>query len=923
MVWEREVVADRFQVERLAGAGGMGRVYRALDRRSGAPVALKVLRGSAVQQGFAGGKPGTLTLTSDGTGEAVALRVLQAPGAREVERLAREARLLSRLGHPRVVRYIAAGVTADGEPYLVMEWLEGETLSDRLKRGPLGVEETLMLGLRAAEALGAVHRLGVVHRDVKPSNLFLRGGAVEGLTLIDFGIARGLSATLVLTVPGALLGTVGYVAPEQARGASDVDARADVFSLGCVMYRCLAGRVPVAEGDPISGLFNAMTEEPPRLRSLRAEVPAALDALVGRMLARSPSARPKHGGEVAAELRQIAREMAAAAGGAAAGGWMAGGWMPGGVWRAPERLSAAEQRVVALVLARSSPEAEAREGGAREALARAGRAAAERQRGRFEALGEGEIAVVLTGAGAATDLAARAARAALALQGVRGAEVAAVAGRAVVAGKGLPAGALQARAAALLGGEGAARVDEEMVGLLGGRFEVEGTPGGGVLRRERAPLDRVRLLLGKVTSCVGRERELAQLEGLFGRCVEESESGVVLVTAEAGAGKSRVAQELVRRLRARGAEVEVWVGCGDPARAGGAFGLLGDVLRRAAGITGSDTGEERRRKVDALLGRHLAAGPIAPEAIVAALGELFGLPPKVEGVELGHTVFRDPARLREQMRSAWVHLLRAECQARPLLLVLEDLQWGDAQTLRLVDAALGELSDLPLVVLGLGRAGAGGVDEGFPKLWERRRLTRVRLEPLSRKASEKLARQVLGGGTREEVLSAVVERGGGNAFLLEELIRDAGADGDEDGGEGGGEGSARAARAVPGIPETVLLMVQSRLEGLGNGARRILEAASLFGQSFWREGVEALLDGIDASSGLTELEERDLVTPLLEEARAPGRAQYRFHDLLIWEAAHAMLTEEDQALGHKLAAIWLEQSGTHDPARRSERSGVP
>src|SRR5262249_27498339 len=150
--------------------------------------------------------------------------------------------VLATIRHPGIVRYIAYGTTSTGEPYLVLSWLEGETLLDRLKRQGLTLPETLSLGGRIATALGAVHQRRVVHRDIKPSNLFLPGGAVDQVTLIDFGIARLAAAREQLTMPGGMLGTPGYVAPEQARGDPSVDARADVFSLGCVLYRCLTGR---------------------------------------------------------------------------------------------------------------------------------------------------------------------------------------------------------------------------------------------------------------------------------------------------------------------------------------------------------------------------------------------------------------------------------------------------------------------------------------------------------------------------------------------------------------------------------------------------------------------------------------------------------------------------------------------------------
>ncbi|HVY45300.1 MAG TPA: serine/threonine-protein kinase, partial [Minicystis sp.] len=155
-------VADRFDVVSLAGSGGMGAVYRAVDRRDGATVALKVLR----------------------------------PGFGDTSRFAREVATLAKLQHPSVVRYVDHGFTDAEEPYLVMEWLEGEDLAARLERGgALAIDDAITLARALAGTLADVHDLGIVHRDIKPANLFLAGRAPSGLKLLDFGVARIHAAT--------------------------------------------------------------------------------------------------------------------------------------------------------------------------------------------------------------------------------------------------------------------------------------------------------------------------------------------------------------------------------------------------------------------------------------------------------------------------------------------------------------------------------------------------------------------------------------------------------------------------------------------------------------------------------------------------------------------------------------------------------
>src|SRR5262245_7079461 len=189
----------------------MGTVYRAKDERTGRPVALKLLH---------------------------------AQSAADVDRFAREAEVLSELTHPAFVRFVAHGKTDDGTPFLALEWLEGESLADRLGRSSLTLAETLALGARVAEALGEAHRRGIVHRDIKPANLLLPMGRLEDVRILDFGIAYLEGNREPLREAGAPIGTPGYMAPEQARGEQEVTARADVFSLGCVLFRCLTGQRP-------------------------------------------------------------------------------------------------------------------------------------------------------------------------------------------------------------------------------------------------------------------------------------------------------------------------------------------------------------------------------------------------------------------------------------------------------------------------------------------------------------------------------------------------------------------------------------------------------------------------------------------------------------------------------------------------------
>ncbi|MBW2456352.1 MAG: serine/threonine protein kinase [Deltaproteobacteria bacterium] len=186
-------IDERYELEAHAGAGGMGLVFRAREIDSDRLVALKILRQDRGDQ---------------------------------QRRFEREAALLAELQHDAIAEYRGQGTLQDGSRYLAMEWIEGPTLTERLRRKPMEPPEALRLASRMAAALGAAHAAGIVHRDMKPANILLPGGEAERAKLVDFGVARqaGLDTT-TLTETGAAVGTLRYMAPEQARDAKQVDAR--------------------------------------------------------------------------------------------------------------------------------------------------------------------------------------------------------------------------------------------------------------------------------------------------------------------------------------------------------------------------------------------------------------------------------------------------------------------------------------------------------------------------------------------------------------------------------------------------------------------------------------------------------------------------------------------------------------------------
>ena len=268
-VREGDILDGRFELGRVAASGGMGVVFRGMDRESGGLVAVKVLKGNE--------------------------------GA---ERFRREVRVLSGLRHPGIVGYLSHGQVQD-DLYLVMEWLEGEDLGTRLAAVEVGIDDAVGVALQIASALAAAHAQGIIHRDIKPSNVFLCDWRLDRAKLLDYGIAR-LIGSSSFTETGSVVGTPAYMPPEQARGERSLDPSADVYALGALLFHCLTGRPPF-EAETLQGLLVSVMQKPAPRVGERLPVPPGLDALVSRMLDKDPRRRPPDGEAVLRELSALGR----------------------------------------------------------------------------------------------------------------------------------------------------------------------------------------------------------------------------------------------------------------------------------------------------------------------------------------------------------------------------------------------------------------------------------------------------------------------------------------------------------------------------------------------------------------------------------------------------------------------------------------
>jgi tetratricopeptide (TPR) repeat protein len=396
---------------------------------------------------------------------------------------------------------------------------------------------------------------------------------------------------------------------------------------------------------------------------------------------------------------------------------------------------------------------------------------------------------------------------------------------------------------------------------------------------------------------VGRDRDLRTLEATFDECVEERLARGVLVTAPAGLGKTRLRREFLRRIRRRHEATEVLIGRADPMSVGAPFAMVAQTVTGAAGIADGEPLAVRRQRLAARVAKHVPEGDRV--RVTEFLGELVGAPfPEEESLQL-RAARQDPVLRGDQMRRAYEDWLCAESRAQPVCLVLEDMHWGDLPTVKVVDALLRNLRDAPVMILVSARP---EVHDLFPNAWAHRGVVELHLAELSARASEKLVREVLGEDVDEATVQRIAQAAAGNPFCLEELIR----------------AEAEGKRDAP--PGSVLAVVGARIERLEAGARRVLRAASVFGQQFWRGAVESLLGpqrGAETARWLDYLAEHEVIAKR-GRGKFPGEEECVFCHALVREVAYEMLVGEDRVLGHRLAGAWLEEAGERDALTLAE-----
>lgn len=872
-----ELFAGRFAIERIAGSGGMGTVYAARDLATEHRVALKLLQAGTHSSG-------------------------------DIERFGREASVLAELEHPGIVSYVAHGAAPDGQRFLAMEWLEGEDLGQRLRRGPLSIRDTISLLRQVSSALAIAHAHGVIHRDLKPSNLFLTFGEIERVKILDFGIARRMAASQVMTRTGLVIGTPEYMAPEQARGDKDITAASDIFSLGCVLYECLTGQPPFGGEHVAAVLVRILLETPVSLLVRRPGIPESLASIIDQMLQKEASQRFADG---RALLQAVANlhaplpmedELATT--------------LRVGKTESEPSFARDEQELLSVVIASApgwiqvdGPTADHRTGPGEQAQRRDLLATLGQLGARAEWLLDGALVATLHGLGSATDQITQAARAALLIkERWPDCVVALATGRAALLGN-LPVGEAVDLAARLLRthAEQSAVIqragvwlDDLSASLLSRRFALTRHDGIALLKGEDLPADDAYLLLGKPTPCVGRDQELALLEMLLTGSVEESVAQAVLVTARSGVGKSRLCREFLRRVALRDDKILIVRGDGDPMTGGSPYAILRVALRHFLGLSHRDNGSVPSVPSQVAERLRLYLPREDQRTTIAFLGELCGVPFPDDGLAALRAARNDPKIMSDQIAESVISFFGALTAQHPVVFVLEDLHWADALTVKLIAAALRDLAEQPLFFLALARP---EVHERFPRIWAGLRMREVSLSGLSKKACERLILAVLGKGISADTVSRIIEQASGNTLFLEELIR------------------AAASGSLEHLPSTLLAILQGRIGQLEPAARRVIRAASIYGSTFWKGGVRALLSSEksthDIGHALRQLQDAELVSAR-PESRLPGEEEYVFRSVLIRESAYGLLTEDDRRVGHRRAAEYLDHAGEDDALALAE-----
>jgi len=878
------------------GAGGMGEVYLAHDAKLDRPVALKFL-----------------------SPELAANRD-------RLQRFHQEARAVSSLNHPHILIVHDFG-ELDGRPYMVTEFVEGETLRQRLARGAMAARDVVAIGTQVAEALAAAHARGLVHRDIKPDNIMVRpDGYVK---VLDFGLAKlpegepagGPIERAPRTHPGTVMGTSRYMSPEQARGL-ELDPRTDIWSLGVVLYEMAAGRPPFEGATPADAIAAILGSDPPPLDAHAPHGLSGLTAIVMKAMHKERVERYANAEAMLADLRRLppiplSTQEPGGHVSVPADGDHDVALSPAGERRRATLLVSVVSDYGSLVERLAPPELD-------DVIGRVRAAAIDtiRRHGGVVNQSIGEEIVSLFGIPAAhEDDDLRAVRAAFELH-ARAREI----GRTLEDARGIR---LRLQSGLHAGSVVAHRLRDGPR-----RYAVIGPPGQAAARlaaaaqpdailvspechRRVAPFVRAEArapvavdtdappvtphrLLGEsgldsrldaaersgLTPYTGRAAELGALQNQVDQA-RRGEGRVVLLIGEAGAGKSRTLHE----LRAQVAASELRILQGRCRSEGGITSYLPfvEALHGALGVKEQDQGT---RAVPQLVARIRAIDPSLEPLIPLYLhllsmqSDVFPLPRHFRG-----------EHFQAAMLEALAAIFTSYAQRAPGLLLLEDWHWADDASRQALRHLAALVAAYPLLIVVTTRPEPGALPDVTDQVM------RIHLGPLDSTASLAIMKAVLAvERVPEELAQRLHERTGGNPFFLEEMcqaLREARVV-TARGSEAVVSGSADALQ----LPDSVQAVIRSRLDRLNPEGRETVRVASVIGREFARRTLSDAMGGADLTSALERLKSAGII----QQLRVVPDPVYRFKHVLTQEVTYESLLEHQRTSLHRAVGSAIERS---------------
>jgi len=897
------------------GRGGMATVYRARQQSVERDVAIKViLRGIAGDQAA-------------------------------MQRFQREARLIARLEHPHILPvYDFDG--AHNPPYLVMRYLDGGTLKDAMARGPLPHDEIAYLMRQVCSALDYAHRQGIIHRDIKASNILLDREANAFVS--DFGIARLAIGEDVrsITSSGAIVGTPDYMSPEQAQALGDIDFRTDIYALGVMLYEMLTGQLPFQAESGLAVLMMHVNQPVPSVLAVKPNLSPDLDAVIQRAMAKDRMERYSSAAALSAELMAAlgAKEHTTSTHrrGAAATRLLP---RVGRAQSTNTYMAPTEQNKTVVALYANAAEygeiAAAKQGS--EGVYRAMAAfwtAAERRIRDYGGLVFGrtdyEVLALWGAESAREDDAEQAVRAALALQtAMRELGAAFLAdneapplnigihrGLALIAprerdGTQSASGGVISLANRLMqSAAGSILVTPEVFGQVLGVFDIQEdiplkmrgraetvTTFRVVAAKPRAFRIMLRGVEGVETRMIGREAEFKRLQQAFLIALEDSETQVVTIVSEAGIGKSRLLYEFDKWGELRPEQVRVFSGRATPAMTQRPYALVRDIIAVRFEVLDDDAPAEALGKIE-----HGVAELIGPNDevahFIAHLADVSAPDsPYLKGI------FSDAQEMNRRARQSFIRLFTTLAKAEPVIVQIEDIHHADDASLDLLNELVTAHEDLHLLVIGCAR----------PSLYERRPTwgsgqrfhTRIDLKPLSKHDSRDLALDILQkmGTVPRELRDLLVERAEGNPLFMEELVKML-IDDHVIIKERDSQWRVDIGRLGRlNVPSTLSGLLEGRLDTLLYPEKLTLQRASVIGRIFY-DAALARIDEADEThlrdlnEVLAKLVERNFIYRRESSAFA-GSAEYIFASAMLRDTLYERLLERQRRVFHRGAAEWL------------------